>query len=121
MSDDILNESKKKAIGFGTITFLIGIVIASITMFTFMESRIAKEVQESMRLAQLEQKVKSDGEVSKERHKSINDKIWTNEQNLNRTLLDINNKISALEARISSLSSGPNLNPLPPVPPSIGK
>jgi septation ring formation regulator EzrA len=118
MSGDMIDEQKKKAIGFGTITFLIGIVIASITMFTFMESRIAKAVQESMRLAQLEQMVKSDREVSKERHKSTNDKIWTNEQNLNRTLLDINNKMNSLEAKVISMLSSPNLGNLPQAPPN---
>jgi len=102
------DTAKKNAnyISFGTITFLIGILVASLTMYTSMEGRIAKEVQESMRLAQLEQQVKSENEASAERNKALKDQIWVSDQNVKSQLLDFSNRISTLEARVSSFPQG---------------
>ena len=93
MNDEILDESKRKAIGFGTITFLVGILVASITMFTFMEGRIAKEVQESMRLAQLEQKVKSQKEAIDEKHNFLSDKVSIIEDNMFSKIRDVEKNV----------------------------
>ena len=71
-----------------------------------MEGRIAKEVQESMRLAQLEQQVKSENEASAERNKALKDQIWVSDQNVKSQLLDFSNRISTLEARVSSFPQG---------------
>ena len=116
--NDILDESKRKAIGFGTITFLVGIMVASITMFTFMESRIAKEVQESMRLAQLEQQVKGEAQVNKERFKTLKDTVWASEQNVKTQLMDFSNRISTLESRVSSIPTG-GFNRPPAIVPTL--
>ena len=127
MNDEILDESKRKAIGFGTITFLVGILVASITMFTFMEGRIAKEVQESMRLAQLEQKVKSQKEAIDEKHNFLSDKvsiiednmfskIRDVEKNVYNAMQDVHSKIFTLETKIQSIPVG--IPPTPPPPPT---
>jgi len=108
------DTAKKNAnyISFGTITFLIGILVASLTMYTFMEGRIAKEVQESMRLAQLEQQVKSDKQAASERHKAIKDQIWVSDQNVKSQMLDFSNRIGTLEARVSSFPQGQMGSPI---------
>ena len=115
MSDGVLDNSRRtrEAISFGTITFLIGIVIASISMFTFMEGRIEKTVKQSMLLAQTQQKVESAEASNQERFKSLKDQIWANKQDTDRTHLEINNKLSTLEARVQSIPMGMS----PPTPP----
>ena len=110
-----LSDSRRNAISFGTITFLVGIVVASITMYTFMEGRIEKAVKQSMKLGQLEQKVESSEASNHERHKTLKDQIWANKQDADRARMEMSNKISILEAKFQSIPMG---GPPPPTPPN---
>ena len=80
-----------------------------------MEARIAKEVRESMTLGRLEQQVAASETSNQERFKTLKDQIWSNKQDVDRTHLEMNNKISTLEARLQSI---PSNIPVPPAPPS---
>lgn len=101
-----MKTMEPKSIAISSITFLVGILISAITMYGFMEARIAKRVRESMRLSAVESDVSANEKANKILYNSLKDQIWTNDQNFKAQFSDISKRLSSIEARINK--SGPN-------------
>ena len=108
------HSSTTNAISFGTITFLIGILVSAITMYTFMEKRIEKAVSESIKLGLIDQAVTSNKAAAEERHKNLKDQIWQSDQDNRQKFLELNNRIQNIEIRRQTINQpGPVLPPSP--------
>ena len=82
------NTQNKQVIPISVISFLVGIVISSGTMFTFMESRIEKRVLQTEKVARLE-----------ERLQALKDVTWESNNSQSSKFNTLSNRILVLEAK----------------------